>query len=218
VEQDQRLILLEIEEKIDLIFAAIDSLRSVGASGKTRRELLEEIFRNVHSLKASASSQRLEELATLAHEFENLLHSLRSGRIEFDDEIQGVFDETADALFEALSEARDSADTKTPLLDRLRQLSNAPAGRRRAETEILLKALPAEVWQSLNDQERHRLQESIAEGARLYLVSTNFETASFDRQFHDLKNIRLIRSICPGRASHDQSIFGCIVCHCVACS
>jgi len=189
VNQDQRLILLEMEEKIDRVFSAIESLRSVTSSGKTRRELLEEIFRNVHSLKASAATQQMEELTRLAHEFENLLHSVRIGRVEFDDEILAIFDETADSLFEALSEVRDSTDSKNSLVERLKRFSTAPAKRQRAEVDIILNALPSEIWQSLNDQERHRLQESIAEGAHLYLVSTNFDSADFDRQFHELKDI-----------------------------
>jgi two-component system chemotaxis sensor kinase CheA len=187
VDQDQRLMLSEMEEKIDRIFSSIEALRLVSGSGKTRRELLEEIFRDVHSLKASAATQQMEELTSIAHEFETLLHALRVGRIKFDDEILAIFDETADALFETLSEARDSASSRAPLRERLQRLSNAPPGRQPAEVEIILNSLPSEIWQSLNDQERHKLQESLAEGTHLYLVSTNFETTDFDRQFHELK-------------------------------
>jgi two-component system, chemotaxis family, sensor kinase CheA len=187
VDQDQRLILLEMEEKIDRIFSSIEALRLVSGSGKTRRELLEEIFRDVHSLKASAATQQMEELTSIAYEFETLLHALRIGRIKFDEEILSIFDETADALFETLSETRDSASTRAPLRERLKRLSNAPPRRQRAEVEIILNSLPSEIWQSLNDQERHKLQETLAEGAHLYLLSTDFETTDFDRQFHELK-------------------------------
>jgi two-component system, chemotaxis family, sensor kinase CheA len=186
VDQDQRLILLELEEKIDRIFSAVESLRSVSSAGKPQRELVEEIFRDVHSLKASAATQQMEELTHVAHEFENLLHALRIGRIEFDDEILTILEETAEVLFETLSQTRDSTG-RTPLLERLKQISNAPPKRQRAEVEIVLNSLPSDICAALNDQERHKLQESLAEGAHLYLVSTNFETVDFDRQFHELK-------------------------------
>lgn len=182
-----------MEEKIDCIFSAIESLRSVDNRGKTQRELLEEIFRNVHSLKASAASQQMDELTSIAHEFENVLHSLRIGRVVFDDEARDLFDETAEALFETLSQTRESSVGKTPLLERLQQLSNTLPTHQRAEVEIVLNALPSEIWATLNDQERHRLQESVAEGCHLYLVSTNFATADFDRQFHELKEILAAR-------------------------
>lgn len=187
MDDDRRLLVLEMEEKIDHIFSGIESLRTVSSSGKTRRQLLEEIFRAVHSLKATAAAQQMEELAKLAHEFENLLHSLRLGRVQFDNEVLEVFEETADTLFEALSDVRQSTTAGQSLLQRLNQMSSASPKRERAEAEILVNALPAELWQSLSDSEKFRLQESVAEGGRPYLVSTQFKTPNFDRQFQQLR-------------------------------
>jgi chemotaxis protein histidine kinase CheA len=79
--------------------------------GPQARKLLDTLFRSVHSLKAGASANGLTKLAAAAHEFENLLHSLRQD------------------------------------------------------------AVP----------------QSLAEGARLFLVQTQFDVSDFDRQFQSLK-------------------------------
>ena len=79
--------------------------------GPQARKLLDTLFRSVHSLKASASANGLTALATAAHEFENVLHSLRKDAV----------------------------------------------------------------------------QHSLAEGARLFVVQTEFEASDFDRQFQSLK-------------------------------
>ena len=181
-----------MEEKIDRVFATVESLRSAGDTGKPKRELLDEIFRDVHSLKAVASMQEMRALTSIAHEFENLLHSIRIGRVELNDEVLTVFEETADSLFEALSEAHESAEQQPALLERLQLLATPAANCRRAEEAMMLAALPAEIQHSLNDHERHKLQAAIAEGANLYLVSTNFEVADFDAKFQSLKDKLLL--------------------------
>jgi two-component system, chemotaxis family, sensor kinase CheA len=48
-------------------------------------------------------------------------------------------------------------------------------------------AIPADIWSSLKQEQKHTLQQSIAEGARLFLVQTSLEVADFDQQFQSLK-------------------------------
>ncbi len=73
----------EFEERLAQISATIDQLRTL--EGKDRRELLDALFRNVHSLKAAAQAQGLNDLAAQAHEFEDLLHGIRIGRASLED-------------------------------------------------------------------------------------------------------------------------------------
>ena len=78
----------DFEDRLRQISARIDQLRaSAGkaSAGKDRRELLDTLFRNVHSLKAAAHAQGLNDLAARAHEFEDLLHAIRTGRASLDE-------------------------------------------------------------------------------------------------------------------------------------
>jgi chemotaxis protein histidine kinase CheA len=73
----------EFEHRFSQISSSIDELRA--STGKNRRELLDKLFRNVHSLKAAAHAHGLNDLAARAHEFEDLLQSIRTGRASLDD-------------------------------------------------------------------------------------------------------------------------------------
>jgi two-component system chemotaxis sensor kinase CheA len=117
------------------IVSTMKELREVGDDGPRARRLLDALFRSVHNLKARAAADGLNSLATAAHEFENVLHSLRTGSVD--------------------AAVRD--------------------------------AIPAEVWNSLRQEQRHALQQSLAEGARLFLVQASFDVADFDREFQRLK-------------------------------
>lgn len=73
----------EFEDRLAKISAAIDQART--SAGKNRRELLDTLFRSVHSLKAAAHANGLNDLAVRAHEFEDLLHAVRTGRASLDE-------------------------------------------------------------------------------------------------------------------------------------
>ncbi|HEX2268202.1 MAG TPA: ATP-binding protein [Pyrinomonadaceae bacterium] len=135
----------DFEDRLSQISAKIDQLRA--STGKDRRELLDTLFRNVHSLKAAAHANGLNDLAARAHEFEDLLHAVRTGKASLD-------------------EVPDFEHPQHP------QVENV---------------IPAEIRDSLKDEERHRLAQCMAEGANVYLVDTNFALPDFDRQFQQMK-------------------------------
>jgi two-component system chemotaxis sensor kinase CheA len=186
VDANDQLTVIELEERVEQICAALNSLRSVIGEGKAERRWLEETFRQVHTLKASAQTHSFNELTKLAHECENVLHSIRIGRVSLDDQILSDLDQLTDMFFEVLR--TPNVPVADALLARLAHLSQPSNLRARAEVEIILSALPSEMWQSLNDQERYKLQESVAEGSNLFLVSTDFAIADFDRSFQELKD------------------------------
>lgn len=192
MDQSQRRLLPELEERLEQIFAAIEELRESASDGKVRRRLIDSIFRVVHSVKASASTGGFDDLARISHEFEDLLHSLRVGRTKLDDDVLRAFDETADALYACLTPDEVAVNVDHPTVSAEKRQSLEPQSRRtQAEVEIVLAFLSEEIWHSLSEQEKHRLQESVGEGASLYLVTTNFDIDSFDQKFQSLKE-RLI--------------------------
>ena len=73
----------DFEDRFAQICATIDQVRA--STGKDRRELLDKLFRSVHSLKAAAHANGLDDLASRAHQFEDLLHAIRTGRAPLDE-------------------------------------------------------------------------------------------------------------------------------------
>lgn len=47
--------------------------------------------------------------------------------------------------------------------------------------------LPGEILDALKTEEKHALNQSLKEGAKLFLVQTSFDQADFDQQFQNLK-------------------------------
>lgn len=47
--------------------------------------------------------------------------------------------------------------------------------------------VPNELWHSLKPHEKHALQESIREGANIFVVDASFDVADFDEEFRKLK-------------------------------
>ncbi len=177
----------ELEDRVEQIFNATEKLHEITTEGRTARQLLDSIFRNVHSLKASAASNNLDELALISHEFENLLHSLRVGNTRMTDEVLRAFDETADAMFSSLHSQGTNSVSHLALLDRLRVLSEGTPGDR-SEVEVAADIVPAEIWKSMSEDEKHRLNLVINEGGSLFLLSVSLDVANFDNQFQSLKN------------------------------
>jgi len=119
----------------DPIFTAVEQLHEVAGDGPARRKVVDALFRHVHNLKANAATNGLNDLAAAAHEFENVLHSIRTG----------------------------TTDTS---------VSNA---------------IPRDVWTSLRSDQKSTLTQSIAEGAKLFLIEASFDVAHFDREFQNLE-------------------------------
>jgi len=160
---------VSIEDRINQISKTIQELRQSSSDGRKSRQLRDSLFRTVHSFKAAAAAEGLTELSRTAHEFEDLLHALRTGKITLDDDVLRAFDETTVAL-------RNRSQASA--LSRFHQpIQQTPA--RDGE-------LPAE-FASLKDDERHRAAAALREGANLYVVNVEFEVTDFDERFPTLK-------------------------------
>jgi len=184
-----RLVLEELEDRVEEIFAATERLHEVAGDGKSTRELLDSIFRNVHSLKATASAHDLETLASIAHQFENLLHSLRIGKISLGNDVLIVFETISDAMHACLQNPEFSnEDALARLFQTLQSLAEPESRGTRIEVEVVLNAIPIEIWEALSAEEKHRLEQAVGDGASLFLITTGFDIASFDQLFQKLKN------------------------------
>lgn len=167
----------ELEERIEHLFTAIDELRESIANGPVRRELLDRIFRYTHNIKGSAATNGLKRVSEIAHEFENLLVSIRSGRVTLDEPTLDSFEETAQLLLDQV--------TSTNRLVRRVVLSEERVSR--VNSESTLEALPHELSKSLTEEERWNLAAALEEGSKLFIVSTSFDIHNFEEQFRQLQ-------------------------------
>lgn len=80
---------------------------------ETRQALLEEIFREAHSLKGAARAVGLVTIESLGHGLEDLLLNAKEGRLAFSAELFDLLYETLDAV-ESLVEKVESGQSAVP--------------------------------------------------------------------------------------------------------
>ncbi|MBA3514052.1 MAG: Hpt domain-containing protein [Pyrinomonadaceae bacterium] len=190
MDQSQRQFLAETEDLIEQIFDDLDELREKANDRRDRRELVDRIFRRVHRVKGSAASLGLGGLSEIAHEFESLLSAVRAGRIVVDNDVLGTCESAAVALGESLQLASSGViePSRQALFERIRVLARVNNAKASLDFLSVLNSLPFETGQSsLTDDEKHRLEQAVAEGDDLYVVTTSFDIASFAEEFSRLK-------------------------------
>lgn len=192
MDQTQREFLVEIEELVEHVFADLDELRDAAAGNRPKREareLIDRIFRRVHSVKGSAASCGLEVVSQIAHEFENLLDEVRAGRVPVDDAVVDTCESATEALSESLSLAASGVvePSRRALFDRLHAAAKGKTDAPLNVNEAVLKNIPFEIWESLTEPEKQRLVNVVSEGNPLFMVATSFDLRDFDAQFSRLK-------------------------------
>ncbi|MGH9873968.1 MAG: Hpt domain-containing protein, partial [Pyrinomonadaceae bacterium] len=190
MDHTQREFLIEIEDLVEQIFADLDELRATTAEGPARRELVDRVFRRVHSVKGSAASCGLEVVSHIAHEFENLLAEVRAGRVVVDETLLDTCESAVEALSESLTIAASGIvePSRRPLFDRLQAAArNNSAESESTDSDAILKNIPFEIWESLTESEKQQLLSIVAEGSPLFVVGTSFDIRNFDAEFFRLK-------------------------------
>lgn len=189
MDHTEREFLIEIEELVEQIFADLDELRATKTEGRARRELIDQVFRRVHSVKGSAASSGLEVVSHIAHEFENLLDEVRAGRVLIDDSVVNTCESATEALSESLSLAASGIvePSRRALFDQLQAAAQAKTISELPDSEAILKSIPFEIWESLTEAEKQKLLSVVGEGSPLFVVATSFDLGNFDAEFSRLK-------------------------------
>src|SRR5579864_6272953 len=157
--------------------------------GRVDAELINDVFRGVHTLKGLSGLFGASRMAGLSHELEDVLDDLRLGRIDMTSAV-------LDLLFQAVSlYARlltaESGGTPEPegeveqLLVALGQLSQGHS--RGAVGVVAQYDLDTSLLGVLTEYEEHRLRANVQQGLALYRIRVCFSLATIDRALDELK-------------------------------
>src|SRR2546421_13042910 len=86
----------EAEELLDTLSRDLVELESQGSN--VRPELVNKIFRNVHSLKGLAGMLGFGEISELSHNLEDMLDKLRMGKIAITRDLIDLLYDSVDSL------------------------------------------------------------------------------------------------------------------------
>jgi len=213
--------LSESEQLLDLLLADLEQLASLARPDPSRSErpagtppeLINRIFRSVHSLKGLSGMMGMTSVKSLAHEFENVLDDLRLGKLGFDDKVAGLLRESWEWLAILLgAAARDSASDEDfeALRKLLRVLAELPRASRKRSGGLDSIKLSEKERSLLTPYEEHRIIANLEAGRSLYEVKVEFRVEELDTSFRSLAEKlgavgELISSL-PGAAAQRDAI------------
>ncbi|HYV04786.1 MAG TPA: chemotaxis protein CheW [Blastocatellia bacterium] len=178
--------LSESEELLDSLLSDLDLLSTRGGDAN----LINRVFRTVHSLKGLSGMMGLAEVQSLAHEFEDILDDLRLGQLALNEGTIAALQEAGAGLAALVGgAARGSASDED--FERLRQLLTAIAFQakpraRKPAAAIESLALSERERGMLTDYERHRLSENLIAGRVLFAIAVQFEIRRLEAQYRAL--------------------------------
>jgi two-component system chemotaxis sensor kinase CheA len=203
----------EIVEQFNRDLLLLDEQRALGAFDP---EVINDAFRAVHSLKGLSGLFGVTRMTNLSHNLENLLDSLRLGRVD----LQPA---TLDLLFEAVAlfnrivgetatggTGEEGANLVEDLIARLDRV----ALRKEAAAEASPWGgweLDASLLSVLTEYEEHRLRENIKSGRLLYRIHAAFDLMTIDKGLDELKGRlkpigEVITYLPSAEAANDQQI------------
>lgn len=103
----------EADESLDELEQDLIKLETVCDTGTFDSELVDRIFRVLHTLKGGAGFLGLETMASLSHAGENLLDEVRGGKVKVGTEVMDILLKTNDLLKELLEMEKAGEDTKS---------------------------------------------------------------------------------------------------------
>lgn len=140
--------------------------------------IVNEIFRNAHTLKGMSATMGFEDLADLTHKMENVLDAIRNEKIEVSPEILDVVFESIDHLEAMIGDISEGGDGKRNVVETVEKLKRIENGEEINGTNE--KALVDDITETIkisatslnyDDFERTIIEQSHEQGFETYEIA-----------------------------------------------
>ncbi|HEX4448543.1 MAG TPA: chemotaxis protein CheA [Polyangiaceae bacterium] len=179
----------EAQELVDGLGRDLLMLDGLLKKGQSDPELINDVFRGVHTLKGLSGLFGATRMAGLSHQLEDMLDDLRLGRLEMTTRV-------LDLLFQAVSlyaqilaaekgEAAEPVHDVEQLLLALGQVSGKRGGG--GVGMVAQYDLDPGLLGVLTEYEEHRLRANIHDGLGLYRLRVRFSLTTIDTALDELK-------------------------------
>jgi two-component system chemotaxis sensor kinase CheA len=180
----------EAEELLDTLSRDLVDVESQGA--EVRPEVVNKIFREVHSLKGLAGMLGFTEISELSHNLEDMLDRLRMGKIAINRDLVDLLYDSVDSLNRLVIAINDpSLGTLvdvTALTRRIHQVVTQQPQKTSGDPLSEL-TLDEQTKKSLTEYEEHRLLENVRSGKNIVAVEVRFDFSDFDEKLRALTAI-----------------------------
>ncbi|WP_437551019.1 chemotaxis protein CheA [Sorangium sp. So ce327] len=177
----------EAQEIVEGLGRDLLALDEAVRTNKVDPDVINDVFRAVHTLKGLAGLFGATRMATLSHELEELLDNLRLGRIEVSASVLDLLFRSVELYGRILQNEKDGRDAPMPEVDDLLRQLHQDAGPSAAGLPDDNYDLDPGLLSVLTEYEEHRLRTNIASGMTLFRLRVQFHLATIDQALDDLK-------------------------------
>lgn len=177
----------EAEELLDTLSRDLVDLEAQGAA--VRPEVINKIFREVHSLKGLAGMLGFVEISEVSHNLEDMLDKLRMGKISINKELIDLLYDAVDSLNRLVISINDPSLGQLVDINALARrihhvVTNQP--QQKGGDPFAELTLDEQTKKSLTEYEEHRLLENVRAGKHILSVEVRFDFADFDEKLRAL--------------------------------
>ncbi len=178
--------LAEAEEIISELSNTLSKLSEGINAGRVDPDTLNSIFRSAHTLKGISGMFGFAEMATLTHKMEDILDSVRMGRLPANHDIVNIMFEAVDLINEMIvgkgkgeEVGHDKVDA---IIARLNRIGESPSSLSVVSTysDEDTNVIDKGILGVLTEYEEHRLQQNMKAGNTIFLAGVEFSIAAFD--------------------------------------
>ena len=188
-EKALREFLSEAQEIVEAFNRDLLQLDEGRAASRYDPAVLNDAFRAVHSLKGLAGLFGLARMTNLSHNLENLLDSLRMGRLQVTPEILDLLFAAVELFNRIIAETHAGTPSESgDVEDLIVKIDRLAQQRPKVEdTPLGGYDIDAGTLSVLTEYEEHRLKENIREGRPLVRIHAAFDLAVIDKSLEDLQ-------------------------------
>jgi two-component system, chemotaxis family, sensor kinase CheA len=177
----------EAEELLDTLSRDLVEFETQGKN--VRPELVNKIFREVHSLKGLAGMLGFGDISELSHSLEDMLDRLRMGKVEITKDLIDLLYDAVDSLNRLVIAINDPSLTglvdMTSLTSRIHLvITNQP--QKKHDDPFAELTLDEQTKKSLTEYEEHRLLENVRAGKAILSLGVTFDFSDFDERLRAL--------------------------------
>ena len=179
----------EAQEIVDGLSRDLLALDEVCRRGGSDAELVNDVFRAVHTLKGLSGLFGAAMMSGLSHELENLLDDLRLGRIELTPQVLDLLFQSVELYGRILAAAKgDAAEPASEVKGLLAALGQVAQQRGGGGAGVIAQyELDPGLLGVLTEYEEHRLRTNLQSGLSLYRMRVHFQLATIDSALDELK-------------------------------
>jgi two-component system chemotaxis sensor kinase CheA len=177
----------EAEELLDTLSRDLVDFEAQGTN--VRPELVNKIFREVHSLKGLAGMLGFGDISELSHNLEDMLDRLRMGKVEFSKELIDLLYDSIDSLNRLVISINDPSLSglvdMNGLTSRIHHIITTQP-QKKADDPFAELTLDEQTRKSLTEYEEHRLHENVRAGKHILSLEVTFDFSDFDERLRAL--------------------------------